>query len=683
MKKAITFSLFFIPIMCFGDKLYFNNGKSLDAKILEANETHVKIERASDLQQFRIKSEMLTKDTQKQIELYHSENRYSSIPSVKTPVDQKTLRAYSGYIDSLIDQNLRSKRISKTREIDDETYIRRLYLTLIGRIPTQTELESFFDSREPNKRDQLIQELLNSEGYVNHQMNWWSDMLRVKDRINGANINVGGVYRNWLRNSIRENKPYDQIVRELISSSGRIFENEESAAVSYFLRDRGMQEDNLSHTVRIFLGTRLQCAMCHDHPFDRWTQKEFYEMTAFTSGIGSVRIPAANKTIGQLSRAINEDADSRAGLFNNWRNQIRDSLAFGIENNGTGQIKLPRDFAESNGKPGDTVFAKAIFTPKPIFDPQASDPQSRKILADWITSKDNPRFTTMIANRIWKQIFGAGLIEPIDTMMDKTLASNEKLMKYLERIMVSVNYDIREYQRILLNTNLFQRASKKEDYKSLEEYTFEGPILRRMTGEQIWDSLVTLVYNDIDSKDRYYLHNQQDYSPIFFRYQDMNGTAIYQDIKKLADENPGERNFLKLVNTLSTQSNGKFPDRNLVRSSYLQSPAPGGHLIRQFGGSDREQIDNSSSEPNTPQVLNLLNGFVESNILNKKDADFMEQMQSEKAKTKQIESVFLSILARKPTTQEFNSLKRIIDKPDGFKHVSWILLNSHEFIFIK
>ena len=163
----------------------------------------------------------------------------------------------------------------------------------------------------------------------------------------------------------------------------------------------------------------------------------------------------------------------------------------------------------------------------------------------------------------------------------------------------------------------------------------------------------------------------------------MNGTAIYQDIKKLADENPGERNFLKLVNTSSTQSNGKFPDRNLVRSSYLQSPAPGGHLIRQFGGSDREQIDNSSSEPNTPQVLNLLNGFVESNILNKKDADFMEQMQSEKAKTKQIESVFLSILARKPTTQEFNSLKRIIDKPDGFKHVSWILLNSHEFIFIK
>tara|TARA_B100000212_G_scaffold342604_1_gene331206 strand:+ start:10525 stop:12573 length:2049 start_codon:yes stop_codon:yes gene_type:complete len=679
--KLILF--FLLCSASYADKLYFNNGKVLDAKILEANETHVKIQRASDLQQFRIKSEMLTQDTRKQIELYHSENRYGSIPSVKTPLDQRTLRNYSGYIDELIEQNLRSKRISKTREIDDETYARRLYLTLAGRIPTQSELEKFFDDRDSNKKDKLIQELLNSESYVNHQMNWWSDMLRIKDRINGANINVGGVYREWLRNSLRENKPYDRIVKELIASSGRIFEDKESAAVSYFLRDRGMQEDNLSHTIRIFLGTRLQCAMCHDHPFDRWTQKEFYEMTAFTSGIGNVRINSANKQVGALSRSISEDADSRAGLFNNWRNQIRDSLAFGIENNGTGQIKLPRDFAELNGKPGDTVYAKAIFTPKPVFDPKASDPQSRTILAEWITSKDNPRFTTMIANRIWKQIFGAGLIEPIDTMSDKTLASNEDLMKYLERLMVSVNYDLREYKRILLNTKLFQRASKQQDYKSLEEYSFEGPILRRMTGEQLWDSLVTLVYNDIDEPERAYFHNQQDYSPIFFRYKDMNGSAIYQDIKKLADENPGERNFLKLVSTSSDTYNKKFPDRHLVRSSYLPSPAPGGHLIRQFGGSDREQIDNSSSEPNTPQVLNLLNGFVESNILRKKDADFMEQMQSEKAKTKQIESVFLSILSRKPTYQEFNSLKRIIDEPDGFKHVSWILLNSHEFIFIK
>jgi len=674
--KLISF-LFFATVSCFGSTLYFKNGKSLDAKILDANGTHVRIARAEDLQQFRLKIDSLTIDSQKQIELYHSKDRYSSIPTVKTPLDSRTLNNYSSYIDELIEQNLRSKRLQKTKPLDDYTYARRLYLTTIGRIPTQEELLSFIDDRDSEKKDKLIQKLLNSSGYVNHQMNWWSDMLRVKDRINGTNINVGAVYRKWLRESIESKKPYDQIVRELVGSSGRLLDGGE--AISYYLRDRGMQEDNLSHTVRIFLGTRLECAMCHNHPFDKWTQKQFYEMTAFTSGIGNVRLRDQGKAIGELSRAINKDGDENAGLFNNWRNQVRDSIQSGIENNGTGTIKLPRDFAEDDGNPGDTVLAKAIFTPKPTETVQGS---SRTVFAEWMTSKDNPRFTTMIANRVWKRIFGAGLIEPIDTMMDDTVANNQKLMKYLERLLVSVDYDLREYERILLNTKLFQRASKKEDYKSLEEYNFEGPIMRRMTGEQLWDSLVTLVYNDIDSSDRVYLYNQQDYSAIYNRYKDMTGEEIYADFKKLAEENPGNRNLLGMLSEYES-NNKKFKDRSLVRSSYLPYPAPGGHLIRQFGGSDKEQIDNSNSEPNTTQVLNLLNGFVETNILNKKDADFMKLMQEEKSKTNQIENVFLSILSRKPKSNETNVLKRFIDEKDGFKHVSWILLNTHEFIFIK
>jgi hypothetical protein len=255
-------------------------------------------------------------------------------------------------------------------------------------------------------------------------------------------------------------------------------------------------------------------------------------------------------------------------------------------------------------------------------------------------------------------------------------------MKYVERLMVSVNYDLREFQRILLNTKLFQRQSKQHDHKSLEEYNFEGPILKRMTGEQLWDSLVTLAYNNIDSKERVYLHNQQDYYPIYERYKDMTGEEIYADFKLLAEQNKGNRNLLGIINS-EYIFNKKFKDRNLVRSSYLQYPAPGGHLIRQFGGSDKEQIDNSNSEPNTTQVLNLLNGFVETNILNKKDADFIVQMQSEKNKQSQVENAFLSILCRKPNSRESSILKDFIDEKDGFKHVSWILLNSHEFIFIK
>lgn len=681
MKKIIL--LLLAPLVCNAGKIYFNDGNILEGKILEANGTHVTVARAEDLQKFRFEISLLTLESQKEIELYHSEGRYNSIPSVKTPLDKKTLNSYSAYIDELVDKNLRSKQIYKTKDLDEYSYVRRIFLTLIGRIPSQSELKEFIDNRDPSKKDKLIQKLLNSEGYVNHQMNWWSDMLRVKDRPAGTNINVGSVYREWLRESLRDKKPYDQIVRNLIASSGELYGD--GPEVSYYVRDRGMQEDNLSHTIRIFLGTRLQCAMCHDHPFDRWTQKEFYEMTAFTSGIGSVRLNDANKKIGKLNRIIREDGDERSGTFNNWRNQVRDSTFFGLDNGGTGKIKLPKDFAEDNGAPGDTVLAKAIFTPKPIFDPKDANPESRKALADWITSKDNPRFTTMVANRVWKHVFGVGLIEPIDTMMDDTVANNPELMKYLERIMVSVNYDLREYKRVLLNTRLFQRRSMQQDYKSLEKYSFAGPLLRRMTGEQVWDSLVTLVYNEIDDSTRTYLHNQHDHSVIYERYKDMSAEEIYADFKQLAEKSPNERNFLRVLGAdhYQTEIMKKFRDRHLVRSSYLQSPAPSGHLIRQFGGSDREQIDNSNNEPNTPQVLTLLNGFVETNILNKKDADFMKQIQSETIKNKQIESVFLSILSRKPTSKEINALKKLIDQKDGFKHVAWVLLNSHEFIFIK
>lgn len=674
--KIFIFLLFSLT-SAFGSTLYFTNGKSLEATILEANETHVLIAREEDLQRFRLAINLLTIDTKKQVELYHSKGRYSTIPSVKVPLDDRTLKNYVSYIDELIDTNLRAKRLQKTKPLDDYAYARRTYLTLIGRIPTQEELNAFLDDGDSNKKDKLIQKLSHSSGYVNHQMNWWSDMLRMKDRVNGTNINVGAVYRKWLRDSLSSKKTYDVMVKELVGSEGKLLDG--GSAISYYLRDRGMQEDNLSHTIRIFLGTRLECAMCHDHPFDKWSQRQFYEMTAFTSGIGNVRLRNGGKAIGELSRAINADGDAKAGLFNNWRNQVRDSIQFGIENNGTGEIKLPRDFAEEDGNPGDTVYAKAIFTPEPTGDTKG---KSRKIFADWIASKDNPRFTTMIANRVWKQVFGAGLIEPIDSMMDDTVANNQPLMKYLERLLVSVNYDLREYRRILLNTKLFQRESKKQDYKTLEEYNFEGPILKRMTGEQLWDSLVALVYNDIDSKDRVYLHNQQDYTPLYERYKDMTGQEIYEDFKQLASENDGNRNLLGIIYSGSDKAKN-IKDRGLVRSSYLQYPASGGHLIRQFGGSDKEQIDNSNSEPNTTQVLNLLNGFVETNILNKKDADFIKLMQEEKSKTKQVENAFLSILSRKPNSKESTVLKDFVDEKDGFKHVSWILLNSHEFIFIK
>ena len=666
---------------CVAETIWFNNGKSIDGEILEANNTHLLFARSKDLQQFRFPVNLLTLDSQKLVELYHNTNRYNEIPQVQLPLNDKVLQIYTNRIDQLIENRLRGLKKRPTPEANDHTWLRRLYLTTIGRIPNHAEIDKFITSRDPKKKDKTIQELLASSGHVSHQLNWLSDMLRVKDRLDGVNVSVGGVYREWIRQQLQSNVPWDQFVRSLLDSEGDLFGD--NPAAGYYLRDRGMQQDNIAHTVQIFLGTRLECAMCHNHPFDRWTQKEFYEMTAFTSGIGGVTRKERRSSLRDLNRLISRDGTPLAGRLQNWRNVVRDSIQFGIDTNGTGRIKLTDEFMENDAKPGDTLTARAMFTPHTFVNPEDKNPRSLTILAKWLTDKNNPRFTTVISNRLWKRVFGVGLIEPVDNFMDSTIPENTDLMWFIERIMVSVNYDMREFQRVLMNTELFSRESKSADYESLETYDFTGPLLRRMTGEQLWDSLVTLVYNNIDDQSRVYISNQSHtYINIYNKYKDWNGTAIYQDLVSIAQANPDQR---RLEDSFKNETTTVKPirDRGLVRSSYLPYPAPGGHLIRQFGGSDKLSIENSNSEPNTTQVLNLLNGFVENNILKNKKADFITSMQAEKNIVKRIENVFLATLGRKPDSAETKELKSVINKPDGYKHVAWILLNTHEFMFIK
>lgn len=680
----IKFYLILISLMVStlsAETIWFKDGRSIEGEILEANNTHVLFARAKDLQQFRLKKNILTLDSQKLVELYHNTNRYGEIPRLQTPINAQVLKSYTARIDQLIENRLRGLKVRPTPKIDQYKFVRRLYLTVLGRIPTSQEILAYVNNRDSQKKDKLIQELLNHPGYVSNQLNWLSDLLRVKDRLDGVNIpNIGTTYKEWLRQQIEQNIPYDQLVRSLLSSTGDYLGG--NPAAGYYLRDRGMQEDNISHTVQIFLGTRLQCAMCHNHPFDRWTQREFYEMTAFTSGIGRVVVGNRGRVIGQLSRMINQRAGANSGKFQNWRNEVRDAIQFGIDNNGTGKIKLPKEFIENNGKPGDIIQAKPMFTPKFEFNKNDPTPESLRRLAEWITDPNNPRFTTVISNRLWKRVFGVALVEPIDNFMDDTFPVNEDLMWFIERIMVSVNYDMKEFYRVLLNTQLFERESKKQDYTSLETYDFSGPLLRRMTGEQLWDSLVTLVFNNIDTKDRVWLGTTQNYVAVYEKYKDWDAEAIYQDFERIVNEKPDIRRLVQAFEPVS--STQKKPEySNLVRSSYLTYPAPGGHLIRQFGGSDKLAIENSNSEPNTTQVLNLLNGFVEKNILNNKKADFIKSMQAEKNPVKQIENVYMSVLSRKPTSQELRELKDVLEEENGYKHVAWILLNTHEFMFIQ
>ena len=661
-------------------------GKQLEGKVLEYDGESVLFQRQKDLQLFRFDLTGLAQQSQRMIKDNYMTANYN-VPKLQRPLQENQIKKFAAYADNLVLEKLRSEKQRPTRDVDDYTFMRRAYLKIIGRIPNKAEIEEFKKEMRGNKL-KLINKLLDSEGYINHQLNYYSDILRIQNKLNNTNINSGFRYREFVRNEIRNNTPFDEFVQKLITSEGAYYE-QGNEAIGFYLRDRGMPLDNLANTVQVFLGTRLECAMCHDHPFDKWTQKQFYEMAAFTDGVSRVQYRENSKLVGDFNRIVRNDKTEDVGTLNNYRNYIRDIMGYGLDDNlGKGTIKLTDAFMEDDAKPGDTLLAKAIFAPPLEIEKTDSLPQSRKQFAEWITSEANPRFTTVIVNRLWKRAFGIGLIEPVDDMNDNTQSSNPQLLAYLEKIMASVDYDVKEFMRVLYSMDLFTRDSVKDDHKGVETFYFAGPPLQRMTGEQIWDSLVTLVYNDIDSPDRFPSNYDEKYQAVYDRYKEYTAQEIYDELKEyLANTEKPSRNLAEVVQQLN-ESEGKYEakklkDRDLIRSSYVGYPPPGGHLIRQFGGSDKALIENSNFEATTPQVLNMLNGFVEKRITNNKNADFMKQMAQENRETGKIEDIFMSILNRKPTSTEMKLLKKYIDEPNGAKHIAWILMNSHEFIFIR
>lgn len=665
-----------------------DNGKKLDGKILEYNGESVLFQRQQDLQLFRFKLTALALQSQRMIKDDYMTSDYN-VPKLPRPLNEATIKKLATYADNLVLEKLRSERQRPTRDTDDYTFMRRAYLKIIGRIPGKAEIDEFKTEMRGNKL-KLINKLLDTEGYVSHQLNYFADILRIQDKLNNTNINSGFRYREYVRNEIRANTPFDEFVQKLIAAEGAYYDSG-NEAIGFYLRDRGMPLDNLANTVQVFLGTRLECAMCHDHPFDKWTQKQFYEMSAFTDGVGRVRGPQElQKIVNEFNKLVRADKSDDARTFTQYRNYIRDIMGYGLADElGKGTIKLTDAFMEDDAKPGDTLHAKAIFAPPLKIEQGTKLPQSRKQFSEWITSEANPRFTTVIVNRLWKRAFGIGLIEPVDDMNDMTESSNPKLLEYLEKIMASVDYDVKEFMRVLYSMDLFTRDSVKDDYESPETFYFAGPPLQRMTGEQIWDSLVTLVYNNIDSPERVPSNYDEKYQAVYERYKDKTAQEIYDELKVyLAETEKPSRNLADVVAQLNkaegtTYEPKKIPARDLIRSSYIGYPARGGHLIRQFGGSDKALIENSNFEATTPQVLNMLNGFVEQKIVNNKNADFMKQMAEEKRETGKIEDVFMSILNREPNAKEMKLLKKYIDQKDGAKHIAWILMNSHEFIFIR
>ncbi len=587
------------------------------------------------------------------------------------PAKHAAALAAARQIDALIAANHEQHAITPMPPTDDAQFVRRIYLDIAGRIPSFKEVNAFLHSRDPDKRTKLIDDLLGRDDYALHAFNGWADVLRYRDRLNDAVR--GEPWRQWLKQSLAANRPWDEMVREMIAAEGLVWEN---PATGYLQRDPGMPLDVVNNTVRIFLGTRIGCAQCHNHPFDTWTQKQFYEAAAFMVGAatqagdndgGLFRDDPLRRLRAEFAALEQEEEDRRRRSYT-FDQHVSENLMI-VHDDAGKRLTLPSDYAYDDAQPGDPIEPRALFGPEAR---PAANETPRQAFARWLTAKDNPRFALTIANRLWKRVFGAGQIEPEDDMTEATVAENPALMAFLETQLRDLDFDMKEFLRILYNTATYQRQAFDGEWSPGTPYHVPGPLLRRMTAEQAWDSILTLAVFPMEYRE-----------PPARLYAE----AAALDLEKgSAEDVIAAQQRVAALDRLSRdlQKPHTYQGNLLARASELPSPLPPNHFLRMFGQSDRELISASSTRGSVPQVLFMFNGQI-SHMLLEKNSTIYTTIASTKTVQDGVEALFLTILTRTPTQEEMAAaIKEVrVDGPAGYGNVVWSLINTREFLFIQ
>jgi hypothetical protein len=520
-------------------------------------------------------------------------------------------------IDDFLNAHLKSEGLEPNPIISDDVFLRRVYLSIIGRIPTIVEANDFLHSTSQNKHSILIQKLLsNDAGYTAHHFQFWADILRLR-----VNVHWSHEYKVWIKEQIRINTRYDDLVRKLVSGHGLVFDN---PAAGYYIRDTGMDLDNMSNTARIFLGTRMECAQCHDHPFDKWTQMDFFRMAAFTYGfdhrggnanrtnihtaLREEEEEAYRKTIGieKFPKLKNEEEIDKYLAKSNitkfieqlglTKTQFRKLALRGIQartaveqkNESTygsigklfnmttylqvrhlndTQLRLPHDYQYEDGQPNDPVEPATLFGGSVTF---TSDPMERKnAYANWLTGPENPRFTRVIVNRIWKRTFGHGIFEPVDNLTDRTSISQPELLDFLEDLMRELDYDIRAFQAVLFNTKLFRREMHGEDHPLGKTFHFPGPLMTRMSAEQIWDSIATLVLPDIDTHNPNRSKDLERMARMRATYHSLNGRPLEEVLPRMKKVGELRQKFLDEQRNYENDITSAYNSGNITKAKKL------------------------------------------------------------------------------------------------------------------
>lgn len=346
----------------------------------------------------------------------------------------------SGFIDHLVGEKLRQHQIPPSELCSDDEFLRRVTLDLAGRLPTLEEATAFLNDQSPEKRRQLVDQLLDSPDHAAFWSLKWADVLRV----NSNKVKTPGVHKfvRWIYSGVLNDQPMDQFARDLLTARGGVFEN---PPANYWRASRD-PTDAVETTAQLFLGIRIQCAKCHNHPFERWTQDNYYGVAAAFARVGRKNGPTPDEEIIFVQEG--------------------------------GEVTQPR-----TGKtmPVHLLLQGDVETPAGV--------DRREVFANWLTQPDNPFFARATVNRIWGHLFGRGIVEPVDDFRDSNPPSNAPLLDELARQFVEHGYSRKWLIREIVNSRTYQRSAQSNPLNQHDELYFSHSVPRMLTAEQLLDSI--------------------------------------------------------------------------------------------------------------------------------------------------------------------------------------------------
>ena len=352
-------------------------------------------------------------------------------------------------VDQLLARKLSAEKVPASARADDAEFLRRVTLDLTGVIPSADRAAAFLASKAPDKRARLIDELLASPRFGQHLADLWQDLLLVRSSDNRRLQATS--FHNWLRDSFNANKPWDTLVRELLTASGNQNAN---PAVTYFMSNATVDKitDNVT---RNLLGVQLQCAQCHNHPFTGWKQTEYWGMAAFFMKVQVGNFKKAAKNGGTV---------------------------------GVTEAAKPAKRRKKNALPPSAKVVPARFLQGAEPALQPNQPY-RPVLAQWVTSSKNPFFARAMVNRVWAQLFGRGLVNPVDDMHEGNAPSHPELLKKLTAGF-SNGFDVKALYRTLCNSQAYQRTSRPvKGNEEAEAALYSRMAIKVLSAEQLFDSL--------------------------------------------------------------------------------------------------------------------------------------------------------------------------------------------------